>query len=396
MTVFAFYMPTSEHNIDNASASAAQKPGLSPEAPGDFYALGNAFKDQGDLDQAIRCYHKAIELNPDLAEACNNLGNAYKLKAQLNNAFIYYQKACRLNPRYAQAYYNLGILYQETGRFKEALASYHNAVSLSPQFVEAHFNLGNTFRELGKLDDAIRCYYRALEVNPDYAEAYNGLGTVYQEQGKLDEAYSCYQKHMHIKTDAGIAVKASLLLPVICDSTRSILTYREVFAKNIEKLSHQRIRLQDPSKQIGKTSFYLAYHGLNNRQLQKKIARFYLDACPDLGWQPACEPAFDRSNGKIKVGVISRYLRGHTIGYLNYGLIKHLDREKFHVTVFGFPGIMDNLSRIIVDAADQTVMLPAQLSVAREIIAQQALDILLYLDILSEVFLQQIKIHPKI
>ena len=84
---------------------------------------------------------------------------------------------------------------------------------------------------------------------------------------------------------------------------------------------------------------------------------------------------------KIKIGIISRYLRGHTIGNLNYGLIKHLDREKFHVSVLGFPGMKDKLSAEVADAADQTFILPAQLAPARQIISQQALDILLYLDI---------------
>ena len=98
------------------------------------------------------------------------------------------------------------------------------------------------------------------------------LGTVYQEQGKLNRATACYQKHMHLQSAAGIEVKAALLLPVICESTRSIVDFRKTISSNIEKLNHKDLHLKDPSREIGKTNFFLAYHGLNNRDLQEKIA----------------------------------------------------------------------------------------------------------------------------
>jgi len=370
-----------EQNFDKVYISATEPADKRSENASYFNNLGNAFKDQGRLDDAIACFQKAVEHNPDYAAAYNNLGNAHKFKNDLNSAVFYYQKAVQTNPQHADAYYNLGILYNENGRFQDAMSLYRLALWINPKFVEAHFNLGNTLRELGKLDEALQCYRMALEINPDYAEAYNGLGTVYQEQGKLNKAATCYQEHMHLQTAAGIEVKAALLLPVICESTRSIVDFRKTISSNIDKLNHKALHLKDPSREIGKTNFFLAYHGLNNRDLQEKIARFYLDICPELGWQTSLKHSRSSNDGKIKIGIISRHLRTHTIGHLNYGLIKHLDREKFHVTVFGFPGINDHLSTEIANAADQTVILPAQLSPARHVIARQSLDILLYLDI---------------
>jgi predicted O-linked N-acetylglucosamine transferase (SPINDLY family) len=215
----------------------------------------------------------------------------------------------------------------------------------------------------------------------NYTGAYNGLGTIFQEQGKIKEALTCYQQHMQIRPDDGIEVKASLLLPVICESSESIGDHRKRLSGNIDKLRRKKVHLQDPSKQVGGTNFHLAYQGLNNRQLHEKIARFYLEASPALGWQASLKQCRDRKDGKIKIGIISRYIGRHTIGYLNYGVVKYLNREKFHVTVFGFPGINDGLSADIADAADQMIILPAELSPARKIIARQAMDILLYLDI---------------
>ena len=346
-----------------------------------FNRLGNGFKDQGRLDYAIACFFRAVEHNPDDAVAYNNLGNAYKFKSDVNRAVFYYQKALQTNPQYTDAHYNLAILYAEHGRYRDAVSAYGKAVLLNPGFVEAHFNLGNVLLKLGEFEEAIQCYRKVLRIDPDYAEAYDGLGTVYQEQGRLKKALACYRNHMHIKPVAGIEVKASLMLPVIGESTRAIIDARKALASNIEKLSHKALDLKDASKQIGKTNFFLSYHGLNNRHLQQKIARFYLDASPELGWQTSLTQPHSGYDGKIKIGIISRYLRSHTIGYLNYGVIQHLDRKKFHVTVFGFNGMRDKLSAEIANTADQAFNLPAHLAPARQIIARQELDILLYLDI---------------
>ena len=84
---------------------------------------------------------------------------------------------------------------------------------------------------------------------------------------------------------------------------------------------------------------------------------------------------------KIAVGIISRFLHQHTIGYLNSDLIKRINRDKFQVTVFRFRGKDDQLSEAINQAADVVIHLPDSLAEARRMIAEQALDILFYLDI---------------
>ena len=42
-----------------------------------YYNRGIAYGDKGEYDKAIEDYSKAIELNPEYAEAYNNRGNAY-------------------------------------------------------------------------------------------------------------------------------------------------------------------------------------------------------------------------------------------------------------------------------------------------------------------------------
>nr|2AVP_A Chain A, synthetic consensus TPR protein [Methanothrix harundinacea 6Ac] len=64
-----------------------------------WYNLGNAYYKQGDYDEAIEYYQKALELDPRSAEAWYNLGNAYYKQGDYDEAIEYYQKALELDPR---------------------------------------------------------------------------------------------------------------------------------------------------------------------------------------------------------------------------------------------------------------------------------------------------------
>jgi predicted O-linked N-acetylglucosamine transferase (SPINDLY family) len=87
------------------------------------------------------------------------------------------------------------------------------------------------------------------------------------------------------------------------------------------------------------------------------------------------------SSRPLRVGFISYFFNFHTIGKLHEGFIRHLDRERFHVTVFRFGPAQDEFGRLIDRSADKVVVLPKHLDSARRLIAQQALDLLYYTDV---------------
>jgi predicted O-linked N-acetylglucosamine transferase (SPINDLY family) len=225
-----------------------------------------------------------------------------------------------------------------------------------------------------------------LALNPDNRPALVGFGNIFKEQGLTKEAESFYERLLKISPNAGVAIKSALLLPVIYESNESIGRYRRRIFEKIEALTIENMLVGDPYKQVGVTNFLLAYHGFNNRELLKKIAAFYLQICPDLSWtSPHCYRS-RQADERITIGIVSCYLLKHTIGYLNYGIIQHLDREKFRIILFRLAGEVDSLSEAIQKAADEVIPLTDDLKKARRTIADQAVDILFYPDIGMEPF----------
>ena len=86
-----------------------------------------------------------------------------------------YKKAIELNPDYAEAHYTLGVTLQDLGKLDEAEKSYKKAIELKPDFPEAHNNLGNTLNYKGDLVASIDSYKQALNIQPDYAEAWSNV-----------------------------------------------------------------------------------------------------------------------------------------------------------------------------------------------------------------------------
>jgi hypothetical protein len=103
--------------------------------------LGRVLRQQGKIDEAMTHYQKALELNPNYAEAYGNLGMALFLKGRLEEAIPNLQKAAQIKPGNALMIYNLGVALQKVGRVDEAIACYQKALGINPGYAPARSNL---------------------------------------------------------------------------------------------------------------------------------------------------------------------------------------------------------------------------------------------------------------
>jgi predicted O-linked N-acetylglucosamine transferase (SPINDLY family) len=366
--------------------------------------LGMVYRALGRPAQALGCYDQALRLNPAYANAHNNRGIVLQDQGRLTEAAACYRKALRLRPDHAEAHSNLGTVLKAQGLVAEAIAHYQEALRLRPNYPEAHNNLGVALRQQGNAAEAVDCYRRALQLKPHYADAHRNLGNVLQLQGDLAGASACFERALALAPTDALRIKAALLLPVILESTAQMLEQRRRLEANVARLLGEQLAVDDPPNQMGGTVFELAYHGLNDRDLQAAIATLCAQATPSLKFvaphcAPAEWPAKTRSDplksrvpspllpaaserkDPLRIGFLSRFFHNHTVGMLNAGLVRNLGRPEFHVVLFRFPGNDDDIARFIQEGADTVVTLPAHLDQARQQIAQQRLDVLYYTDI---------------
>ncbi len=102
-------------------------------------------------------------------QSLTNLGNALTAQGDLDEAIAAYQRAVFLDPAFALARNNLGTTYRAQGKLDEAAHCFREVLRHDPAFAEAHVNLGDVLQAQGKLDQALNCYREALCLKADPA-----------------------------------------------------------------------------------------------------------------------------------------------------------------------------------------------------------------------------------
>ncbi|MBZ5701165.1 MAG: protein kinase [Acidobacteriia bacterium] len=131
-----------------------------------------------NLRQADEASRKALELDPDLAEAHASRGLTASLQKQYAEAERELQIAIRLGPKLFEPYYFLARSCYAQGKLKEAATWFERASAGYPEDYQAPLLLASSLRGLGRLQEAEAAYRRGLlaaekhlELHPDDARA---------------------------------------------------------------------------------------------------------------------------------------------------------------------------------------------------------------------------------
>jgi Tfp pilus assembly protein PilF len=94
--------------------------------------LGLAYYQKGQYRTAMRYYKKALEVQPEFANALRGVGRIYLVKNQGRLALKYLRRAVKSAPRSPETYYDLGEAYLLMGQIDEARYAYDNVIDLAP------------------------------------------------------------------------------------------------------------------------------------------------------------------------------------------------------------------------------------------------------------------------
>ncbi|NQV98701.1 MAG: tetratricopeptide repeat protein [Rhodospirillales bacterium] len=349
--------------------------------------LGQLHSAQGRYDEAINCYDRATALDPAYAEALANKGVALDKQGRYADAIRHYQLALAIKADFAFALNNQGNAERALGRFDEAEASYRRAHAVAPNAAKLQSNLGDLLIDQRRTEDALVCYRAAIELEPAYTSVRVNLAAALSTQGRIGEAISHMdQALVQAPENAGWHVRDALFMPIVVGSEQELAHYRDRLQKRVANLRAGNLRLSDPYREVGQANFRLSYDNANNCQLMQEIADMYLHLCPGLAFTADhCKPGENQPNParqkRLRIGFVSAFLHRHTIGKLNAGIIAGFSRSDFEVIVVRAPGPSDAMSAEIDQSADAVIRLVGQLPVDRQTIADEAFDILFYLDI---------------
>ena len=198
---------------------------LQPDATQVHYALGQAYRRLGRMDEARRHLSLSGEGGvrfPDpyvdsLASAARG-GAFHKFRGdqavqagRLNDAAEAYRRAAAAEPASVSYRKSLGLTLYGLGRADEAARELEAALDLEPDLPAAQvpverarlrYALGGIAANRGAAEDALRHFREAARLDPGYADAHLQIGNLLGAAGRLEEAAAAFGRAVAADPDA--------------------------------------------------------------------------------------------------------------------------------------------------------------------------------------------------
>ncbi len=131
------------------------------------YVLGLIYANSCRYDEAVAEGERAVELNPNGAEALAFLGAFLNRSGRPEEAIPLFHKAMRLNPMPPVWYYSsLGTSYRLTEQYDKAIAEYEKGLKSQPDNAHCLLSLAATYSLAGRQEDASRTAAEFRRLNP--------------------------------------------------------------------------------------------------------------------------------------------------------------------------------------------------------------------------------------
>lgn len=194
---------------------------------------GDAWKDRGytlitlanligDLDkynQSIQSFDKAIKLIPindttslalsweGKALALTSRGNALAdlARSSRSEAIQCYDKAIELDPNFTghEARLNKAGVLADLGRYNESVAAYEMVIENMPDNMTIYAStvwadMGSILEKMGDHGEALKAFDRSIELYPENTAAWKVKGDALNNTGRYDEAVKAYDKAIEL------------------------------------------------------------------------------------------------------------------------------------------------------------------------------------------------------
>ncbi len=175
----------------------------------DYYLRGRQsfylFRKKG-FDSARQMFARATVIDPNYARAYAGVADCCSFlymygdssEANLKEAEAASRKALELDPDLAEAHASRGLVSTLSRKYEEAMQEFETAIRLNPRLFEAYYFYARACFQQGKHEEAARLFEKASEVNPDDFQAPMLLRISYQALGRLDEAQATHRRGLRL------------------------------------------------------------------------------------------------------------------------------------------------------------------------------------------------------
>lgn len=202
-----------------------------------LYSQGLAQLSRDDYQRALPFFERAVEADPNYAEAWYQAGYCFGALGRHTEALRASRQAAKLRPDWSATYINIGVSSYALGSYKDAVDAYRQALRIEENDAETRYLLGTALGKLGRTDEEILEYRRTLALKPDHSQAIEKLGLALFKMKRYSDAATMFEQLRSYKPDArtynylGESLLETNRIDEALDALNTALGYDSEFAK---------------------------------------------------------------------------------------------------------------------------------------------------------------------
>ncbi len=192
---------------------ALGQPSTSDVQAYDHYLRGRKFYYQyrrRGVELALEMFQRALEIDPAYARAWAGAADCYcyfylyvaRVPENIRQAEAASRKALEIDPELAEAQASWGVAMSTAGRAEEAAAAFEKAIHLDPGLFEARYFYARHAFASGDPKKAARLYEEAEALRPEDYQCPTLVAQIYSDLGWTEKALAAHRRGLHKAEEA--------------------------------------------------------------------------------------------------------------------------------------------------------------------------------------------------
>ncbi|CAI2171944.1 17875_t:CDS:10 [Funneliformis geosporum] len=208
---------------------------LSPQA---WCAVGNCFSRQQEHDLALKCFQRAIHLDPKFTYAHTLSGHESMANGNFEKAQEHFRNALNTNKRHYNALYGLANYYMTCDKKSKAEYHYKMAMGINPNHAVLMCCLGKVYEKMGKNEEARKLYDHACQVTPRTPLAiFKKAKSLYRDHYYEEALVELEKLKKMVRNEPKVYFLVGKIYKAMGDKTRALQNFTRTF--NLDpKMTH--------------------------------------------------------------------------------------------------------------------------------------------------------------
>jgi len=171
--------------------------------------LGETYRIQNKILEALQCFDSALEIMPKNAEAWRRKGFAQSQRHEnIDDIIKCLNKSLEFEPHHPMTLTQKSMYLRRLNKTEESLSCLDKALEIDPTFILAWKQKAETFASLNNFEDALKCYEKIIKLDPDdvitwyntgiitakFCEIQFQTGKNFFEHEDYNKALDCFEK----------------------------------------------------------------------------------------------------------------------------------------------------------------------------------------------------------